>query len=297
MATKLYKSDGVTQLIPETDDVSVTSTAIDSHNNVNSALRFLHEQQRVIADNIKDGQAVTSISMETHYILHESAANSDSIRLAESDPSNPLSWSYTYQRPTSEKPYAWKKVTFSAIGGTNAVFYELLNIYTAPDVTDTIYRSTSELSTISVELEKNNEGQIDLSAMQDDDYLPGPYQDAQKKESYWSRTPQAISAASPFVYVSTRKRNNGVWTAFGDPVLQARWAANSTLAIKYQITNNSNKPVVDRTSNEPTGWKNNITGDFTGYLWIITATKVGGELQSYDSNNIWTEPTLISIVK
>lgn len=296
MATKLYKSDGV-QLVPETDDVSVTSTAIPQHVNVNSALRFLYDQQRVIAENIKDDQAVTSISMETQYILHQSAANSESIRLADEDLSEPLSWSYTYQRPTPEKPYAWKKVIFSAIGGIEAVFYELLNVYTAPDVTDTIYRSTSELSTISVELEKNNEGQIDLSAMQADDYLPGPYQDAQKKESYWSRTPQAISAASPFVYVSTRKRNNGVWTAFGDPVLQARWAANSMLTIKYKITENSNSPEIDRTSSEPAGWQTRITGDFTGYLWIITATKVGGELQSYDSNNIWTEPTLISIVK
>ena len=142
-----------------------------------------------------------------------------------------------------------------------------------------------------------------------DDYLPGPtFKNAgDQEESIWSFTPKEISQSTPNVYIAIRTRTDGVWSNYEGPYLYSKWVYDSTIATMYCVTNYNNVPQLNVNSADPNvkngevnqhvyTWVNNIQSEFQGYLWMITGTKVNGNLVSIN-NSFWSEPTLISIVK
>ena len=88
----------------------------------------------------------------------------------------------------------------------------------------------------------------------------------------WSESPVSISASTPYGYVATRIRKNGTWTRFVIG-LNSKWSYDSKMIVKYALTQSNSSPEIDRTNQDPGGeWSDQVTG--TGYLWMITATKV-----------------------
>jgi hypothetical protein len=97
--------------------------------------------------------------------------------------------------------------------------------------------------------------------------------------------------------MSTRKRVEGKWTKFSDPAQFGRWAFDSKLEMRYQVTD-SDVPNVDNKSDNPgDGWTTESITDFTGKLWMITATSVNGVINSDDDQTRWQGPYLIGYVK
>jgi hypothetical protein len=111
----------------------------------------------------------------------------------------------------------------------------------------------------------------------------------------WSESPVSISASAPYGYVATRIRKNGTWTEFVIG-LNSKWSYDSKMIVKYTYTPSSSSPSIDRTKDNPGDiWKDQVTG--TGYLWMITATRVSTNYAQDDSGNIWSEPQLISVIQ
>ena len=111
----------------------------------------------------------------------------------------------------------------------------------------------------------------------------------------WSESPVSISASAPYGYVATRIRKNGTWTEFVIG-LNYKWSYDSKMVVKYALTQPNSSPEIDRT-NKDLGdiWADQVTG--TGYLWMITATKVSTNYAKDDSGYIWSAPQLISVIQ
>ena len=65
---------------------------------------------------------------------------------------------------------------------------------------------------------------------------------------------------------------------------------------KSLLTKSNSSPEIDRT-NKDLGdiWADQVTG--TGYLWMITATRVSTNYAKDDQDNIWSAPQLISVTQ
>nr|DAN94803.1 MAG TPA: hypothetical protein [Bacteriophage sp.] len=97
------------------------------------------------------------------------------------------------------------------------------------------------------------------------------------ENNIWKTYPVEISATNPNGYIAIRTRTStGEWGEF-KVAQNAKWAYNSIPVYKYKVTETVDVPPVTENSddyNNIEGWKNQITEDFTGYLWMINATVV-----------------------
>lgn len=282
---QLYDKDG-SEIFPKTKDNQVSSDAISGQPNVNLALKSLKQETNSLADRINeitgDKDAVTAIKVSTEYSASKTT-NEENIK----DPS--VEWGQQFMQPTPEFPYTWKHTEF-AVGETTSDFYEIIASFNQNE-TQTIYLTKDNTTSVKIEYpEKTDEngepieGEYDLTAF--DDQLPAG----------WSETPKSISASEPYLYISTRKRVNGIWEIYSTPALLGKWSFDSKLEIKYQITS-GDIPTVDKTSPAPSGWGNSPEGDFTGKLWMITSTTVNEQPVINKDGNIWSDPILMAIVK
>ena len=113
----------------------------------------------------------------------------------------------------------------------------------------------------------------------------------------WSDSPVSISASDPYGYVATRIRKNGIWTRFVIG-LNSKWSYDSKMIVKYTYTTSSSSPSIDRMQDNPgNNWVDQVTVTGTGYLWMITATRVSTNYAQDDSGNIWSAPQLISVIQ
>jgi hypothetical protein len=134
-------------------------------------------------------------------------------------------------------------------------------------------------------LDEDNKEQDDLTAF--DNALP----------TGWSETPVSISPATPYVFMSTRKRVDGLWERFSEPAQFGRWAYDSLMEIRYTVTSTSTAPSVNSTSDSPgTIWSTNPPTSFTGYMWAIFGTSVNGVINADESGIRWKGPSLMAIV-
>lgn len=287
MVTQLYDSESQA-IYPNTqaDAVSVNTGKTDI-NNVQSAIQDLYKQ---VANKNGDQAAISNLTFEISYLV-SNISDTEQIK-------NETQWSNTFQLPTTNKPYAWKRTVIGYTGIAEAdkkSVYEIViadiaeinqSLYIAMDNTKTprIYypQAYKEDDTPYDNLQASITNIIDETKKRDNSMI-------------WSESPVSISASAPYGYVATRIRKNGTWTEFVIG-LNSKWSYDSKMIVKYTYTSSNSSPSIDRTKDNPGDiWKDQVTG--TGYLWMITATRVSTNYAQDDSGNIWSEPQLISVIQ
>lgn len=287
MATQLYDSESQA-IYPNTqaDAVSVNTGRTDI-NNVQSAIQDLYKQ---VSNKNGDQAAISNLTFEISYLV-SNISDTEQIK-------NETQWSNTFQLPTTNKPYAWKRTVIGYTGIAEAdkkSVYEIViadiaeinqSLYIAMDNTKTprIYypQAYKEDDTPYDNLQASITNIIDETKKRDNSMI-------------WSESPVSISASAPYGYVATRIRKNGTWTEFVIG-LNSKWSYDSKMIVKYTYTSSNSSPSIDRTKDNPGDiWKDQVTG--TGYLWMITATRVSTNYAQDDSGNIWSEPQLISVIQ
>ena len=97
--------------------------------------------------------------------------------------------------------------------------------------------------------------------------------------------------------MAVRQRVSGAWSLF-KVALYSKWAYDSRLVTKFTVTSTFERPQLTRTAINPGNqWTDTNEQEFTGYLWMISASQNNNNYVLDDNKNIWSEPQLISIVK
>ena len=289
MATQLYDSES--QAIYPNTQADAVSVNVDNKdiNNVQSAIQDLYQQ---VANKSGDQAAVSNLTFEISYLV-SNISDAEQIKNVDGK-----KWSGTFQLPTADKPYAWKRTIIGYTGIADAdrkSVYEIViadiaeinqSLYIAIDTTKPpriyypqVYR---EDNTHYDNLQASIKSIIKATTDEDSSMV-------------WSESPVSISASTPYGYVATRIRKNGTWTRFVIG-LNSKWSYDSKMIVKYALTQSNSSPEIDSANQDPGGeWSDQVTG--TGYLWMITATKVSANYALDDSGNIWSPPQLISVIQ
>ena len=268
--TQLYNKDKK-NIYPKSDATVISSDALGAASTVYQDIVTLYGLIQKLAG---DDEAVSAIKFQIHYKLGKTTYESD-IRGQEG-------WNSSYIAPTLDFPYTWKRTIIQTVS-ESVVNYEIV---ATGELTQTIYRNTSPGEAAIITYDKDQYGNEILN--QYDQILPDG----------WSYTQKSISESAPNAYLSTRERQeDGSWGRFGTPIQYGRWAFDSTIVMRFQVTESKDAPSVNAENKEPgEAWKLDNNEEFTGYLWMINATEVAGVLQAYN-NIIWRGPILLSIVK
>ena len=120
---------------------------------------------------------------------------------------------------------------------------------------------------------------------------------SEEGKNNWSKYPSEITASNPYGFMAVRQRVSGAWSLF-KIALYSKWAYDSRLVTKFTVTNTFEKPQLIKTAVDPGDqWTDTNEQEFTGYLWMISASQNNNNYVLDDNKNIWSEPQLISIVK
>lgn len=284
--TIVYNKDQQ-QIYPVSHAEVVISNASGSKSDVEDNLIKLWKK---VSELSGDQEAASNIMVVVTYCKTNTRDESEVRKLS--------SWSDIFELPDSERPYVWKKTLYTYKGDTAKLneIYEIVATDIAEKIQNIyIARSTGIAPVITYPILTdgygdpilNSEGktQEDLTAF--DKKLP----------EGWSETPVSIGPATPYVFISTRKRVEGLWKRYSEPAQYGRWAFDSQLELRYTITS-GDKPAVNTTSDDPgSQWSSNTPDSFTGKMWMITATSVNGVLNSDENNVRWHGPHLMSIIQ
>ena len=289
MATQLYDSES--QAIYPNTQADAVSVNVDNKdiNNVQSAIQDLYQQ---VANKSGDQAAVSNLTFEISYLV-SNISDAEQIKNVDGK-----KWSGTFQLPNANNPYAWKRTIIGYTGIADAdrkSVYEIViadiaeinqSLYIAMDNTKTprIYypQAYTEDNTPYNNLQASIKSIIKATTDEDSSMV-------------WSESPVSISASAPYGYVATRIRKNGTWTEFVIG-LNSKWSYDSKMIVKYALTQSNSSPEIDRTNKDlGDDWSDQVTG--TGYIWMITATKVSANYALDDSGNIWSPPQLISVIQ
>ena len=289
MATQLYDSES--QAIYPNTQADAVSVDVDNKdiNNVQSAIQDLYQQ---VANKSGDQAAVSNLTFEISYLVSNI---SDAEQIKNVDEKK---WSKTFQLPNANNPYAWKRTVIGYTGIADADRKSVYEIVTADiaEINQSLYIAMDNTKTPIIYYPQ---------AYREDntpyDNLQAPIKyiiDETKKRDnsmIWSESPVSISASAPYGYVATRIRKNGTWTEFVIG-LNSKWSYDSKMVVKYTYTKSSSSPSIERKQQNPgNNWADQVTG--TGYLWMITATKVSTNYAKDDSDYIWSAPQLISVIQ
>lgn len=269
--TKLFDQEGV-QIFPETDASVTISNILKSGGNVEDCLKDLYDK---ITDLSGEGESAKNIKVSVGYLTLDTKDESVVEELT--------GWG-AFELPTSDLPYTWKRTAYSYDKLELTVTHEIVSVYQQNEE-QTIYKAMdSDTEQPKIEYQEDEEGNFD-------------YQNVDFTSQGWSNIPISISASSPYVYMATRKKTDGLWSPFSTPVLYGKWAFDSVMEIRYTITDSSTPPELNSEATNPGDhWKETNNEEFTGYLWIITATSVNGVLNA-KNKVIWYGPNLMSVVK
>lgn len=284
--TIVYNKDQQ-QIYPVSHAEVVISNASGSKSDVEDNLIKLWKK---VSELSGDQEAASNIMVVVTYCKTNTRDESEVRKLS--------SWSDIFELPDSERPYVWKKTLYTYKGDTAKLneIYEIVATDIAEKIQNIyIARSTGVAPVITYPILKDGYGdpildseentQEDLTAF--DNKLP----------EGWSETPVSIGPATPYVFISTRKRVEGLWKRYSEPAQYGRWAFDSQLELRYTITS-GDKPAVNTTSDDPgSQWSSDTPDNFTGKMWMITATSVNGVLNSDENNVRWHGPHLMSIIQ
>lgn len=284
--TIVYNKDQQ-QIYPVSHAEVVISNASGSKSDVEDNLIKLWKK---VSELSGDQEAASNIMVVVTYCKTNTRDESEVRKLS--------SWSDIFELPDSERPYVWKKTLYTYKGDTAKLneIYEIVATDIAEKIQNIyIARSTGVAPVITYPiltdgygdpiLDSEGNTQEDLTAF--DKKLP----------EGWSETPVSIGPATPYVFISTRKRVEGLWKRYSEPAQYGRWAFDSQLELRYTITS-GDKPAVNTTSDDPgSQWSSDTPDSFTGKMWMITATSVNGVLNSNENNVRWHGPHLMSIIQ
>lgn len=289
MATQLYDSESQA-IYPNTqaDAVSVNTGKKDI-NNVQLAVSDLYQQ---VANNNGDQAAVSNLTFEISYLVSNISDVNQIKNLEENQ------WRTTFQLPDSNKPYAWKRTVIGYTGIADADRKSVYEIVTADiaEISQSLYIAMDNTKSPTIYYpqiyREDNTSDDNLQASITSIIKATTDKDSSMK---WSESPVSISSSAPYGYVATRIRKNGTWTRFVIG-LNSKWSYDSKMIVKYALTQSNSSPEIDRTNKDPgNNWVDQVTG--TGYLWMITATRVSTNYAKDDSENIWSAPQLISVIQ
>lgn len=284
--TIVYNKDQQ-QIYPISHAEVVISNASGSKSDVEDNLVKLWEK---VSELSGDSEAASNIMVVVTYCKTNTRDESEVKKLS--------SWSDIFELPDSERPYVWKKTLYTYKGDTAKLneIYEIVATDIAEKIQNIyIARSTGVAPVITYPILtdgygnpiEDSEGNTQEDLTEFDNKLP----------EGWSETPVSIGPATPYVFISTRKRVEGLWKRYSEPAQYGRWAFDSQLELRYTITS-GDKPAVNATSDDPgSQWSIDTPDNFTGKMWMITATSVNGVLNSDENKVRWHGPHLISIIQ
>ena len=233
--TQLYDKDK-NKIYPTTYAQFVKSEARQNVTNstVEEDIKFILEQ---IDDLTNSSEAVGGVDISISYIRLDT---SDVEKVKQQQDG----WGDTFEVPSEEYPYTWKKTTFSSAGGSvKKEFYEIAASDSAM-VIQTIYARTKGVKPIIKYKQKQDEegnplyidehGQETTEVTSTKAYDYNFYSDGSPASKLsnlppgtgdyeWSIYPRDISPSYPRVFMSSRVRQEGKLGAFSTPAQYGQW--------------------------------------------------------------------------
>ena len=290
---KVYSGTG-DQIYPETADkavkVSIKDTTLD---------KYLKELAESISKVQGADQVAKSLKFKVDY-LATNTADVAKVRELEDQPET-NQWGENFVLPSVRTPYTWKRTIVYFYGQDpkdGQKFYEIVTADIA-EISQTLYMVKDNQQqpkviypqkAVEVEGELQNVNDTDASL---DEIIKA----SEEGKNNWSKYPLDVTPSSPYGYMAVRQRVNGTWGLF-KVALYSKWAYDSRLVTKFTVTDTSERPQPTRTDENPGNeWVDTYTQEFTGYLWMISASWSNNNYILDSNENIWSEPQLISIVK
>ena len=235
--TIVYNKDQQ-QIYPISDGSVIISNASGSKSNVEEDLKKLFKQ---VSDLSGSSEAVNNIIIKIHYLPADTAKESE-IKLSSKQ------WTDTFELPTEENPYIWKRTKFTFQGADESqgtTIYEIVasdvstiiqNIYTRTEgITPVIeykQKTDEEGNPLYVDSEGRETTTVTPTKAYDYNYYwngepagklnslpPTP-----EGQSYtWTDYPQDISLSFSSVFMSRRIRQEGEWKPFSTPAQYGQW--------------------------------------------------------------------------
>ena len=290
---KVYSGTG-DQIYPETADKAVTVLAKDT-----TLDKYLEELAKSISKVQGIDQVAKSLKFKIDYLATNTA---DVTRVKElEDQPETNQWGENFVLPSVRTPYTWKR-TIVYFEGQNLKdgqkFYEIVTADIA-EISQTLYMvKDNQQQPKVIYPQKAVEVGGELQNVNDTDAsLDEIIKASEEGKNNWSKYPLDVTASSPYGYMAVRQRVNGTWGLF-KVALYSKWAYDSRLITKFTVTSTSERPQLTRIEADPgSQWVDTNTQEFTGYLWMISASQNNNNYVLDDNKNIWSEPQLISIVK
>ena len=290
---KVYSGTG-DQVYPITIDKAVKISIEDTTLDV-----YLKKLAESISKSQGADQVAKSLKFKIDY-LATNTANVTAVKELEDQPET-NQWGENFVLPPIKTPYTWKR-TIVYFEGQNPKdgqkFYEIVTADIA-EISQTLYmvKDNSQQPQV-IYPQKVEEVSGELQNVDDTDASLDDIINANKESpNKWSKYPVEISASYPYGFMAVRSRSNGVWSSFRI-ALYSKWSYDSKLVTKFTVTSTSERPQLTRTEVNPgSQWVDTNTQEFTGYLWMISASQNNNNYILDSNKNIWSEPQLISIVK
>ena len=290
---KVYSGTG-DQIYPITIDKAVKLSIKDTTLDV-----YLKELAESISKVQGADQVAKSLKFKIDYLATNTA---DVTRVKElEDQPETNQWGENFVLPSVRTPYTWKR-TIVYFEGQNLKdgqkFYEIVTADIA-EISQTLYMVKDNSEQVKVIYpQKAVEVGGELQNVNDTDASLDDIINANKESTNkWSKYPEDVSPSYPYGFMAVRSRSNGVWSSFRI-ALYSKWSYDSKLVTKFTVTSTSERPQLIRTEVNPGNqWVDTNTQEFTGYLWMISASQNNNNYILDSNKNIWSEPQLISIVK
>lgn len=222
-------------------DATVITTSAKGYENVEAALIGAFEQIGKLSGS---DETVNNIIVEVRY-MPANTTDEDEIKISTKQ------WSDTFELPTEENPYIWKRTKFTYQGAAESdgtTIYEIV----ASDIStviQTIYtRVANDTITPTIEYKKktadgetpvlDSEGEVtydynyyyDGSPATKMEDLPPAAIDPKTGEKYdytWTDYPQDISQSYTAVFMARRIKQGGKWGPFSTPAQYGQWPSNT----------------------------------------------------------------------
>ena len=290
---KVYSGTG-DQIYPITIDKAVKLSIKDTTLDV-----YLKELSESISKVQGADQVAKSLKFKIDYLATNT---SDVARVKElEDQPETNQWGENFVLPSVRTPYTWKR-TIVYFGGQDPKngqkFYEIVTADIA-EISQTLYMVTDNSKQVKVIYpQKAVEVGGELQNVNDTDASLDDIINANKESTNkWNKYPEDVSPSYPYGFMAVRSRSNGVWGLF-KVALYSKWSYDSRLVTKFTVTSTFESPQLDRKNTNPGDlWVSTYTQEFTGYLWMITASYSNNNYILDSDKHIWSEPQLISIVK
>ena len=290
---KVYSGTG-DQIYPETADKAVKVSTKDTTLDV-----YLKE----LAESISKVQGADQVAKSLKFKIDYLATNTSDVAKVKELENQPETnqWGENFVLPSVRTPYTWKR-TIVYFEGQNLKdgqkFYEIVTADIA-EISQTLYIvKDNQQQPQVIYPQKAVEVGGELQNVNDTDAsLDEIIKASEEGKNNWSKYPLDVTPSSPYGYMAVRQRVNGTWSLF-KVALYSKWTYDSKLVTKFTVTSTFKSPQLNRTDASPgIQWVDTNTQEFTGYLWMISASQSNNNYILDNNKNIWSEPQLISIVK